>query len=168
MYPSIVKNFNMFVQGRGMAGLCDEAEVPELVEKTEEHRGGGMDGTAEVGMGQEAMRAKYTFAEVNPDLLKLWGVSNGNTARLILRATSQREDETATTAHVYEMHGAIRNMKIGSFKAGDKTTVEFEQSVNYFRVSLAGEDLIEIDVVNMIRIVGGVDQLAAQRADLGM
>lgn len=168
MFPSIVKNYNLFVQGRGKAGLCDEAEVPEYVERTEEHSAGGMDGTAEVGMGQEAMRAKFTMAEVDPDLLRLVGIANGNTARLVLRASAQREDESFTTAHVYEMHGAIRNLKIAPFKKGEKTTVEFEMSVNYYRVNLAGEDLLEIDVINMIRRVGGVDQLALQRADLGM
>ena len=41
--PRVLKNMNLFVDGRGYAGRVDEIELPKLTLKTEEHRAGGMD-----------------------------------------------------------------------------------------------------------------------------
>ncbi len=43
MLPKILKNFNVFVDGRGYAGRIDEISLPKLAIKTEEYRAGGMD-----------------------------------------------------------------------------------------------------------------------------
>ena len=40
-------------------------------------------------------------------------------------------------------------------------------AVRYYKLTIAGDDICEIDVDNMIRIVNGTDRLAAQRAALG-
>ncbi len=43
MLPKILRNFNVFVDGRGYAGKIDEITLPKLTIKTEEYRAGGMD-----------------------------------------------------------------------------------------------------------------------------
>jgi hypothetical protein len=40
--------------------------------------------------------------------------------------------------------------------------------VTYYKLNVNGTDVIEIDVVNMKRIIKGVDQLASQRTALGI
>ena len=42
--PRVLKNMNLFVDGRGYAGRIDEIQLPKLTLKTEEHRAIGMDG----------------------------------------------------------------------------------------------------------------------------
>ena len=39
MLPRILKNFNLFVDGRGYAGRVDEITLPKLTIKTEEFQG---------------------------------------------------------------------------------------------------------------------------------
>jgi len=168
MFPSVLKNFNAFVNGRGMAGLVDEAELPELSIRTEEHRAGGMDGTAEMDMGQEPMRSRLVFAEYNAEVFKLFGLANGNAARIVLRGAARRDSDGVVTPIVAELHGRIIRIAQGTWQAGQKATAEVEMTVNYYRLNVAGEDLIEIDVENFKRIVGGVDQLAAMREALAL
>ena len=38
--PRVLKNMNLFVDGRGYAGRVDEIQLPKLTLKTEEHRAG--------------------------------------------------------------------------------------------------------------------------------
>ncbi|MBK1616805.1 hypothetical protein CKO44_25580 [Rubrivivax gelatinosus] len=41
-------------------------------------------------------------------------------------------------------------------------------AISYYRLTLNGEVLIEIDLVNMIENVGGVDRMAAVKSALGV
>lgn len=168
MYPRILKNFNAFVNGRGYAGAIDEVELPEITIKTEEHRAGGMDGTAEIDMGMEAMSAKLSFSDPDPQLFKLVGTASANSARIQVRGSYVRDSDNTRIRVVVEMGGAFKKLTMGTWKPGDKAMNEFEVRLNYLRIEIAGEDVIEIDVENMIRNIGGVDQLAGIRADIGI
>ncbi|MBT0503106.1 phage major tail tube protein, partial [Morganella morganii subsp. morganii] len=56
----------------------------------------------------------------------------------------------------------------GSTKQGDNTQVKFSFKPTYYRLVWNGADLIEIDVINMVEKVDGVDRLAEQRAAIGL
>ena len=62
----------------------------------------------------------------------------------------------------------IKELDPGTWKAGDQATLKASIAVTYYRLTVNGTDVIEIDVVNMKRIIKGVDQLASQRAALGI
>jgi hypothetical protein len=163
MIPSVLKNWNCSIDGIGYAGLCEEAQLPDIKFKMEEHRGGGMDAPYEIEMGQEVMSAKLTFAEYPADVIK-----NLNAGRRIQLRGALVNDQTRVTIPVLvELGGRTKGFMAGSWKAGDMNKPEFEIAVDYFRWNQAGADLLVIDVPNMVRVVGGVDQLAAQRAALG-
>lgn len=168
MTPRILKNFNAFVNGRGMAGVIEELELPEIVQKMEGFRAGGMDAETEIDMGMEAMTAKYTFADPDPQNFKLVGLITGNPARVIARGSFVRDSDGARIAVVAEMGGKFKKLGLGTWKSGEKASNEFEHALNYFRLNVGGEDVIEIDVLNMKRVIGGVDQLAGVRADIGL
>lgn len=168
MLPRILKNFNASVNGRGMAGRVEELELPEIAFKMEGFRAGGMDAETEVDMGQEAMTAKYTFADPDSENLKLVGVTNGSSARVIARGSFVRDSDNTRVAVIAEMGGKFKKLGLGTWKSGEKASNEFEHALNYFRLNVGGEDVIEIDVLNMKRIIGGQDQLAGIRADIGL
>lgn len=52
----ILKNFNLFVDGRGYAGNVSEYTPPNLAVQTEDHRAGGMDAPIALDMGMEGLR----------------------------------------------------------------------------------------------------------------
>ncbi len=57
MLPKILRNFNVFVDGRGYAGKIEEITLPKLTIKTEEYRAGGMDIPISIDMGMEKLEA---------------------------------------------------------------------------------------------------------------
>lgn len=165
--PQVLKNFNAFVDGQGYAGRAEELTLPKLTVKTEEFRGGGMDTPLEMDMGTEKLEASLTLSEYSADALALWGVVTGATVPFTFRGAAQRQGEPAQPI-IALIRGRIKEFDPGNWKAGDKATAKFSIAVDYYKLSVNGVDVVEIDVENMVRIVGGVDQMASLRSALGI
>ena len=159
--PKILRNFNIMVDGVGCAGLCDEVELPALSIKTEDHRGAGMDVPIEMDMGMEKMTMKMTFAEHMQAIYRQFGLINGNAVGIIFRAAKMND----TTAEGIEVvaRGTYKEIPGAKVKAGDKSQLEATLNLRYYRLTIRGEVLIEIDAEAGTRIIDGVDQLEAVR-----
>jgi P2 family phage contractile tail tube protein len=168
MTPRILKNMNATVNGKGTAGMLDEIELPEIEIKTDEHRAGGMDAPTEVDMGQAKMNAKLKIADPDEDILSLVGIVPGNATRLIARGGYVRDHDNVTVAAVVELAGKFTKGSFETWKSGDKSGVSIEMAVDYYKLTIGGREIYEIDVLNMKRIIGGVDQLAALRQAIGL
>ena len=163
----VLKNFNLFVDGRGYAGQVDEVSLPDLAIQSEDFRAGGMDAPVSLDMGQEAMEASFVLTQYSADVLALWGVAQGQSVPLTVRGALESYDGTVK-AMIANMRGKITNIARGSWAAGQKATLTVTMRLDYYKETVDGVVLHEIDVVNMIRVVGGVDRLAQQRAALGL
>jgi P2 family phage contractile tail tube protein len=161
------KNFSVFVDGRGFAGNAEEFNAPKLALKLEEFRAGGMNMPVDLDMGQEKMEADFSLVSYSADVLALFGVAPGNTVPLVVREALESFDGTVTPV-VHVMRGRIKEVDPGTSKAGDKPSLKITMSLTFYRLTHGGRVLQEIDAVNMVHIVDGVDRLAAQRAALGV
>jgi P2 family phage contractile tail tube protein len=164
---NILRNFNLFIDGRGFAGNVEEITLPKLTLKTDEFRGGGMDSPLKIELGLEALEASFTLTKYDPDTLKLFGLAPGNSKPLTFRGSVISEDGTEIPV-VINITGFITELDFGSWKAGDKATLKGTVAVRYYKHTVNGEVIHEIDVKNMIRTVNGTDQLKQTRANLGM
>jgi P2 family phage contractile tail tube protein len=164
--PKILKNFNLFVDGRGYAGRAEEVSPPKLTIKTEELRAGGMDAPAAIDMGMDKLEAGFSLVEYDPELLKQFGLVSGNGVQLTLRGALV--DDTTATPMVIGLRGMFTEVDMGKFKAGDKATMQCNVACRYYSLEIDGRKLIEIDVDNMTRVIDGVDKLAEIRAALGI
>ena len=156
-YPRILKNMNLFVDGRGYAGRVDEIELPKLSLKTEEHRAGGMDLPIEVELGMEKLESNLTISDYDPEVFKLFGLLDRQDTPVTVRGAIQRQGETAQ-AVVIALRGGWKEIDSGTWKPGDKSTLKVAVAVNYFKLTIAGQEIVEIDAINLVRKVGGVDQ----------
>lgn len=163
----ILKNLNLFVDGRGYAGQIDEYNPPDLAIQTEDYRGGGMDAPVALEMGQEGMECSFGLSSYSSDVLALWGVIEGQSVPLTARGALESYDGTVTPV-LHAMRGKITTIARGSWTPGTKPSLTITMRLDYYREEHGGITTHEIDVINMIRIVGGVDRLAAQRAALGI
>ncbi|WP_290877130.1 phage major tail tube protein [Aquabacterium sp.] len=161
------KNFNLFVDGTSYAGQVDEVNPPKLTLKTEEFRAGGMNLPIKLNMGQEAMDADFSMIAFDRKILALYGVAEGQFVQFTLRENLESYDGT-TTPVVHSMRGKITEFDQGSVKAGDKPSLKIGLNLNYYKLQHGDVVVQEIDAVNMIHIVNGVDMMATQRANLGM
>ena len=164
--PKLLKNMTAFVDGRGYAGRVEEIEPPKLALKMEEYRAAGMDVPVDLDMGMEKMESSVTFAEYDPELFGLFGLVNGNAVSLTIRGA--RENDTGTDAIIMNIRGGFKELDTGTWKPGDKGTLKGSISCRYYKLTIGGQEMIEIDVENMIRKIKGTDQLAAQREALGL
>ena len=57
---------------------------------------------------------------------------------------------------------------MGSWKPGDKGTLNVMMALSYYKLTHSGQVMIEIDPTNLVRIIDGQDQLQQTRAHLGL
>ena len=166
-FPRVMKNMNLFVDGRGYAGRIDEIQLPKLTLKTEEHRAGGMDAPVEIELGMEKLEAEMTFSDYDPELFRMFGLLDFQDVQVTIRGAMQAQG-SAPSPIVINLHGGWRELDGGSWKPGDKSTLKASLAAKYYRLSIADQELIEIDAANLVRKVGGVDQMAAVRSAIGL
>lgn len=164
--PRKLKKFTAWVDTIGYLGKVQELEPPKLSLKTEEYRSGGMDAPVEIDMGMEKLEATATFAEYSPELFEKFGVIDGKDVPFTFRGSIRADAES--DAVIIEMQGRIKELDSGSWKAGDDSTLKISIALRYYKMTIAGKEVVEVDSVNMIRKIGGVDQLSSEREALGL
>ena len=163
----IRKNFNAFVDGRGYAGQVDEFNAPKLTLQTEEFRAGGMDVPIDVTMGMEKMVTDFSLMAYDLNTLKHFGVTEGARIPLVLRESLESFDGTITSV-VHTMRGKITELDPGTSKPGSLPLLKVTMSLTYYKMQHGDQVVHEIDAENMVRIINGVDILAAARNALGI
>jgi len=164
---NILKNFNVYIDGRGFAGVAEEVQLPTLELKSEDFRAGGMDGAIKIEQGQEAMEASISLSGYDSATLALWGVGEGNLVPIVARGALESLNGTVTPI-VVNISGTIRSMEPDAWKAGEKSTLKFTIDVRAYKYTQNGQVIHDIDIINMVRIVNGKDRLANIRNALGM
>ena len=167
MLDDILKNMALFVDGRGFAGNVEELTLPKLTLKTEEFRNGGMDAPIEVEIGMEKLESEFTLTRFDKNVLKLFGLAPGQLTPLTIRGAVISDDGTQT-AVVVNLQGIVREMDPGNWKPGEKATLKIMMALRYYKLTHGGDVVHEIDIPNMVRTIGGVDQLSAVRSALGI
>lgn len=164
--PRILKNFSLFVDGRGYAGRVDEVSPPKLAIKTEEHRAGGMDAPIAIDMGMEKLEASFTVAEHDPAIYQQFGLVGGKAVAVTLRGAMQGDADVVPV--VVTLRGIYTELDGGNWKAGDKGSLKVNVACRYYKLEIGGKVAVEVDVDNMKRIINGVDQMASMRAAIGL
>lgn len=163
----ILKNYNLFVDGFGKAGVVTSVSPPVLTTKMEEFRAGGMDLPAEIDMGMEKLEFGFVLGEYDPTTTRLYGLADGKATQLTLRSAMRRDGEPAVP-EVYNLTGVIKVFDPGDRKVGDASEATFNVALRYYKYTVDGTVLHEIDVDNMKRVINGVDQLETIRAAIGV
>lgn len=162
MFPRLIRNFNAFVDGRSYFGKVEEGKLPDIKLKTEGFRG-NMDTSVDMDMGMEPMSVELTVAEWDPRLMS----KIGTTTSVVLRPVKQGENGQVD-ALIATMRARWTGLEAGALKPGEKSTIKLVGSVSYYRLQENGVETCEIDVENMVRRIGGIDQLAGHRRAMGL
>lgn len=163
----VLKNINLFVDGRGYAGQVDAFTPPKMTLKTEEYRAGGMDASLKITMGMEALDGEFTLKGYDADVLALFGLREGNLVPLTLLEALESFDGTITQVK-HNVRAKITEIDGGERKPGELPSLKISYNAAYYKQVHGGRLIHEIDVERMIRTINGVDQLSGQRAALNM
>ena len=166
--PKKLKNYALFVDGVSYVGEVNEVTLPKLTRQTDDFRAGGMSGPIKSNMGMEGLELQWKAGGYLKSLLAQWGVST--TAGVLLRFAGALQSDDASGIDSLEVvvRGYHTEMDFGTAKAGDPTEIQITSALSYYRLSLNGETVIEIDLPNMIEIVNGQDLMADTRAAIGL
>lgn len=166
--PSVLKAYAVYIDGRGYAGRAD-VELPELSIVTEEYAAGGMSGKVKLDMGLvEAIDAKFTLYDYAPEVIKLWGLTNGAAVSMVFRGAMQDDTGAAPVPVKLSVRGQLQILTMGTWEAGAKTSMEGTVNCRAYKLEVGAETLIEVDAERMIRVIGGTDQMATLRGVIGL
>ena len=161
--PRSLKNFNLFVEGIGYAGRIEKFTPPPINIKTDEHLCGGFDTPVTIDLGVEKLVGKMVFAEWSPEQIELISSVNSSTSIIAYGALNDDVSPDVTPVSI-EMRGKITQFDAGTWAVGDKSKSKFSIVCNYLKIMTGPSVNVEIDVFNMKRLIGGVDQVEEIRA----
>jgi hypothetical protein len=165
--PRKLKNFNTFGNGESFIGQCVEVKLPTLTRSMEDYRGGGMSGPVKIDNGQEALELEAKFGGMMRSVLRDYAATRHDAVLLRFAGAYQRDDLGTVDAVEVVARGRYEELDMGTAKAGDDTEFTAKLAISYYKLVINGETVIEIDLVNMIEMIEGVDRLADQRRAIG-
>ena len=166
--PKKLKYLNLFNDGNSYLGLVSSLTLPKLTRKLENYRGGGMSGSVAVdfGLDDDALTLEWSIGGLDELVLQQWGSTSDIPLRFA--GSLQRDDTGDVSAVEVMMRGRHKEFDFGEYKQGEDTETKVTTQCTYFKLTIDGKQLIEIDTVNMVEIVNGVDRLAQHRTALGL
>lgn len=168
--PRKLKFMNLFNDANNYQGIVEELTLPKLTRKLEAYRGGGMNGSANVDLGLDdgALDSEVTLGGIEAQIYTQWGITKVDGVMLRFVGSFQRDDTGEIVAVEVVTRGRYSEFDSGNYKQGDNTQTKLSAKNTYYKLTMGGRVLIEIDTVNMVEIVDGVDRLAEHRRAIGM
>lgn len=167
MIPEMLTNCVMFVDGVSFSGDVPSMTLPKLSIKSEEYRGGGMSGPVDLPTGLEKLEAAFTTNGVRREALKFFGLADQTACNTVFRGSFKGQKGTVKAVTV-TLRGSLKEVDMGDWKPGDKAEIKHAMAVTYYKLEIDGRVMFEIDFANMVQVINGVDQLAAERSALGL
>lgn len=167
MIPQTLTNMNMFVDGRSYAGKAAELTLPKLTRKTEEFNAGGLGAPVEIGMGLELLAASFKTDGIDPELLTFFGLADDTAFNGTFRGAF-KDLKGNIISLVATLRGMLKEVDMGAWAKASRNENTFAISLSYYKLEVDSRVIHEIDPLNCVCIVNGVDQLAAERAAIGL
>lgn len=158
-----LKNMNLFREGAGMLGTIAEVTLPKLTAKTESGRYGGMLGEVEFNMGVDKLELSYKVGGFMQETLANFGAAKLG-AEMLRWAGAYQDDSTGDVYAVEVItRGNLNEADFGTAKVGEGGEQSHKLSLTYYKLTVDGQEIVEIDMISGLLVVNGVDQTAAIR-----
>jgi uncharacterized protein len=171
--PSLINritNANVYANGTSLLGMAEEVELPQPKSVMVEHKGLGNWGKMKLPAGLDNMEAKIKWSSYYPQVLGFAMLPMAMTP-LMIRADVQQYGPGGLIAEVplvAQLTAYFHEMPMGKLVKHENSDNSSALTVYYYKLSIANQDQVEIDVMANVYKVQGVDQLAQFRANLGV
>lgn len=153
-------NINGYVDGVSYLGTIAEFEEPKLAFTGDDIRNGGMLGPVKGDMGLEAMEATMTMGGHVAALIRRFGTTAVDGVQLRLVAAYRADDGTPAQGVEIYIGGRFSEIDLGKGKPGEGTEHKYTIPLAYYRREVDGVVEVEIDMVNGVFLVDGIDRYA--------
>lgn len=165
-----ITNANVYVDGNNFLGKAEEVTLPTIKQMMTEHKALGLNGKFELPSGIDKMEGKIKWNSMYADALKMFA-NPYKFMQLQVRANVETYEagagKTGEAPFVCFMTIQSKSLPLGAFKPQDNIELETDFNVLSAKVQIAGETIIEIDVMANIYKVGGEDLLKKYKANQG-
>ncbi|CAN7594728.1 phage major tail tube protein [Variovorax paradoxus] len=166
--PKKLKNFALFGDGESWIGEIPSVTLPTITKKMEEYRAGGMHGPIEIDLGHEKLELKIKAGGLKLALISMLG-SQTVGANVFRFAGAYQDDATAeVSAAEVIVRGRLKEWNPNDAKTGDDNDHDFTVAVSYYKLTVDGADVLEIDIPGMVFKTGGTDMYSAIRMAIGL
>lgn len=165
--PEKINDYNAYLDGNKMIGVAASVTLPEIKMKSSTVSGVGING--EIDSPTIGLFESFT-QEVQFNTLYSSAVDMLNpltTVNLTFRAAQQVYDKTGGYAfkglRIVEMM-RIKEFKPGKIEKGEGTEATVAGELTYLMIEIDGQQVVEIDKLNGVYRVNGVDMLEQIRS----
>ncbi len=165
--PDKINAFNVYQDGVKHIGISEEVTLPEVTEMTSTMAGPGILGEIDSPAHGlfSSMEIEIPFRTLFKNAFQMMKALNN--VDMTLRGSIQVQDGMGDLSFVgmrIVCRGRKKGFNPGSVKQGEGTGASIKLELSYLLVEIDGKKELEIDKLNSIYRVGGVDMLAAVRA----
>lgn len=162
---STLRSWTFFTKGRRIQG-AHEYTPPELSIQVANLRTGAQDAPTPVDDGMEALTCQIKFWGIDTDMLALFGCVVGQKPRFTAYEGYMSNGTSLGTIEEFEgfVSKVTRDTRSGESLSEVSVTVDIVLS--YYRQTLEGRELFEIDTERFIRRINGVDLLSGLAAKI--
>ena len=168
--PRKLKNMNLFNEGQSFLGEIKTLVLPKLTRKTEDYRGGGMNGPVKTDMGQgdDGLVLEATYGGLELITLRQYGMEKIDGVYQRFAGAYQRDDTGEVDAVEVVVRGRHEEIDMGDQEPGEDTEHKVVTNCVYYKLTVNGKVEIEIDILGFKEVIDGVDRLEKQRQAIGL
>lgn len=165
--PEVLNDYNAYLSGNRLVGTTGEVKLPDLEGLTETVKGCGILGEFEtVITGRYGdMEQEIVFNMLSEDVFKM--IDTTKAVELVLRGSQQYTDRAAGNVDQMGMRvvfrGRAKKLSPGDMKQGKAMNGSVTLGLTYIYIELDGSPKFELDKLNSVFKVNGVDLLAKVR-----
>ncbi|MFJ1230860.1 phage major tail tube protein [Yersinia proxima] len=167
--PERLINFRGYREGKYVIGIAD-VTLPSIEAITETLSGSGIAGELETPvLGHfKSMTVSIKWRTITKESIVLGSQeSHQVTFRGAMQLYDAGTGKYKTSAVVVEMKIIPKKISLGNLQPAKPTEGENEFEVIYIKLSIDGDEVLEIDKLNFICAINGSDILQTVREDLG-
>jgi hypothetical protein len=167
--PEKIVNYNVYDENEKIIGVAGEVTLPNLEAITETISGAGIAGEYESPTPGHfgSITIEIPFRIIYNESFRLM-VPGGRT--LVLRASQQSYDVAGGKIEYRPLKVTLKTLPkgvdLGKISSGKMTETKNTLEVLYIKITENGETLLELDKLNFVYIVNGVDVLGPIRRQI--
>lgn len=166
--PRKLKDMIVHGEGQSFVGECKTFTRPPLELEGEDWKGGGMLAPVKIFNGLSALDVEHTYGGEIPALNRSFGAHRVDASQLRFTGAYQNAATGAYDQVEITVRGRTYGIDAGGDTVGEDTEVTYKTTCVYYKQTRNGVVEFEIDVLNKVFIVGGVDRMAEERRILGL
>ena len=156
------------VAGVDYGGRIEEFHPARLMIMTHDYHAGAMDAPVQLDMGMETPEARLIINGYHGNIINQFGLANANAVEI--QVQGGLEDYNGDVRNItWDMTGNVTDMPFGRIRGrGEVPKTILQMACSFYQITIDGTVHAKIDILNMIREIGGVDRMAALRAAIGL